>query len=194
MAEELLNVVVWTGAPLRCSNMTTMSPSPPRGPWLIDYFLHIWHTGESTHQSPGRTGCEVCGYCTCTAFVRGGWGGGQHNTVRRRWIESPFIHHCDSWSRSNTTFQVTSWSHFRRMSCEGSFDWETRRGGGGPLRIPIRTRNTPVCPQTPIWSWNIQNWYRIRSKIWSFWVFFVFFFTHTTRPTDTYILRQRLFF
>lgn len=187
MAEELLSVV-WTGAPLRCSHMTTMSPSPRRGAladWLFPpYLTHWWVNSSVTSESELRGVWILCVYSVC---------GGGDNTVRRRWIESRFIHHCDSWSRSNTTFQVTSWLHFWRMSCEGSFDWVTRRGGG-PLRIPIRTRNTHVCPQTPIWLWNIQNWYRIRSKIWSLLVYFVFFFTHTTRPTDTYILRQRIFF
>lgn len=157
-------------------------------PWLIDYFLHIWHAGESTHQSPGRAGCEVCVDIVRVQRLCGGGGG---NTVRRRRIESRFIHHCDSWSRSNTTFQVTSWSHFWRMSCEGSFDRVTLRGAG-PLRIPVRTRNTHVCPQTPIWFWELG----VKCKIWSFLVFFVFFFTRTTRPADIYFKTNfcRLFF
>lgn len=133
----------------------------------------ISHLGERA----ARYVWILCVYSVCA---------GGHNTVRRRWIESRFIHHCDSWSRSNTTFQVTSWSHFWRMSCEVTLGG----GGGGSLRIPRRTRNTHVCPQTPIWLWNVLNWYKMRSKSWSFLVFFVFFFTHTTRSSDRNILRQ----
>lgn len=141
MAEELLNVVL--GLPYAAHTWPQWAPphkgKPPdayprsgifntscsgiskrqrrRGApadWLFPpYLTHRWVNSSVTSESGLR---GVCGYCACTAFVCV-WGGG--NTVRRRWIESPFIHHCDSWSRSNTTFQVTSWSHFWRVSCEG---------------------------------------------------------------------------
>lgn len=100
----------------------TAASSPATTDWLIDYFLQIWHTSESTHQSPRRAGCElrgdiVPGQCLCG-----------ENTVKRRWIESCFIHQCDSWSSGNASFQVISWSHFCQMSHEGFWSNDTQKG------------------------------------------------------------------